>query len=104
MSVITARAFRIATFEGLLAVAKLFYLNFASNISADLGIAIVLSYYLWKNKTGIRKYVVFSGPCDVMYVKNKFATSRHTLKFIVSRMIQADLNSIAELRVGRLGD
>lgn len=54
-TVITARAFRIPTFAGLTAVANLFYLNFASNITADMAVMFMLSYYLWTNRTGSRK-------------------------------------------------
>ncbi|KAL5483639.1 hypothetical protein ACEPAI_8871 [Sanghuangporus weigelae] len=52
--IITVRAFGIPTFAGLTAVDKLFYLNFATNIAADMTVAFILSYYLWINKTGSR--------------------------------------------------
>ncbi|KAI5122842.1 hypothetical protein M0805_003137 [Coniferiporia weirii] len=54
-TIITVRAFHIATFAGLIGVADLFYLNFASNISADTCVALVLCYYLWTNRTGLRR-------------------------------------------------
>lgn len=54
-TVITVRAFGIATFAGLTAVKDLFYLNFATNITADMAVAFVLSRYLWVNKTGSRR-------------------------------------------------
>ncbi|KAH8110194.1 hypothetical protein DFH11DRAFT_1547688 [Phellopilus nigrolimitatus] len=39
-TIITIKAFHIQTFAGLLVLADLFYLNFASNISADLCVAL----------------------------------------------------------------
>ncbi|KAL5505087.1 hypothetical protein ACEPAH_7750 [Sanghuangporus vaninii] len=53
--IITVRAFGIPTFAGLTAVTKLFYLNFATNITADMAVASILSYYLWINRTGSRR-------------------------------------------------
>ncbi|KAL5520981.1 hypothetical protein ACEPAG_8903 [Sanghuangporus baumii] len=50
--IITVRVFGIPTFAGLTAVTNLFYLNFATNIAADMAVALILSYYLWINKTG----------------------------------------------------
>lgn len=52
---ITIKAFKIATYPGLSAVATLFYVNFGSNLSADVYVAVVLCYYLWRSRTGVGK-------------------------------------------------
>jgi len=54
-AVITVKAFKIATYAGLEAVSTLFYVNFGSNLSADLCIAVILCYYLWRSRTGFGK-------------------------------------------------
>lgn len=54
-TVITTKAFKIPTFAGLTAVANLFYVNFASNITADTCVALTLAFYLWRNKTGLTR-------------------------------------------------
>lgn len=53
--VITARAFGIHSFLGLAAVQNLFYVNFATNLGADLYVALVLSYFLWTSRTGFNR-------------------------------------------------
>lgn len=55
--VITAKAFKIATFQGLTAVATLFNVNFGTNIAADACVAACLSYFLWVNRTGIQRCI-----------------------------------------------
>ena len=57
-TVITAKAFKIATFQGLSAVATLFNVNFGTNIAADTCVALCLSYFLWVNRTGIQRCVL----------------------------------------------
>lgn len=52
---ITVKAFMIQDFMELQALSNLFYLSFASGTGSDLLVALSLSFYLWRSRTGFQR-------------------------------------------------
>ncbi|KAG9311251.1 hypothetical protein JVU11DRAFT_8335 [Chiua virens] len=53
--VITAKAFQLASFSQLDTLTPWFYASFVTTFAGDLYVSLVLCYYLFKSKTGLRR-------------------------------------------------